>query len=153
VKGSKILSRAAALMPTPVSATARLHLQELRAGGLKVASDHDLAALREFDGIADQVHQKLPHAQRVAQRFELARQRRAHDKIDAFRFGGPGEHGDAFFHQKIDVQRQALQHDFSRLRFRKIEQVVENLQQCLGRGTGIVCSWRACVTDNGRARR
>ena len=106
------------------------------ARGLRVhvRLDDHLALGGELDGVADQIHEDLPHPQRIApQRAVLAR-RWPHDQLDALGLGGAREQAGALLEHLAEIERQLLERDLAGIDLGQIQQVVDDLQQHPGRG-------------------
>src|SRR5205823_49622 len=104
-------------------------------GGTHFRPDEHFAPRGELDGVADQIHQDLPYAQRIpAQRAVLGRRRRD-DELDALRLGGAREQARAFLENLAEIEGQILERDLADVDLRKVQQVVDDLQQHARRGT------------------
>ena len=104
-------------------------------GGTHFRPDEHFAPRGELDGVADQIHQDLPYAQRIpAQRAVLGRRRRD-DELDALRLGGAREEARAFLENLAEIEGQILERDLADVDLRQVQQVVDDLQQHARRGT------------------
>src|SRR5262249_32730313 len=103
---------------------------------LQAGADHDFAALRELDRIARQVEQDLPQAPRVAP--QPAR-RLGVNVADQFHPLDPallGEQANRLFDGGIQVEVNRFQLELPGLDLREIEDVVDDVEQGLGRRLG-----------------
>ncbi len=120
-------------MPMPVSVTASRTIARSSVDELDIRAHDDLAALGELHGIADEIHEHLTHAQRIAEQNVLHRRRRADDELDALVVGGTGKHARAFLEHLREIDGQLFERDLAGADLREIEQVVHDLQQDLRR--------------------
>ncbi len=110
-----------------------VHGHGVRRGQIEVGPHDDLASARELHRIAHQVHQYLAHAQRVADQVARLAARRTHDEIDTLGFRGAREQAGALLQDSPQLDGQLLQLDLAGGNLRQVEQVVDDLQQHLGR--------------------
>ncbi len=105
----------------------------IRLDGLDVRLDGHFAPLRELHGVADQVHEDLAHPERVAEQRVRHGPGRTDDQLDTLRLGRAREQARALLEHLAEIDRQRLEPDLPRADFRKIEQVVDDLQEHLRR--------------------
>src|SRR5262249_35544219 len=99
-----------------------------------VRLDDHLAGAGELDGVVDQVHADLTHAQRIAHEYRGRALGRPDDELDALVGGTRGEQTGAFLEQRAQVEGQFLERDLAGVDLGQVEQVVDDLQQYPGRG-------------------
>ncbi len=80
---------------------------------MNVGFDDNLALRGELHRVADQIHEDLPHAQRVADEVARLALRRAGDQGDALGLRGARKQTGALLHDAPQLQRQLLQHDLA----------------------------------------
>src|ERR1700731_730750 len=100
---------------------------------MDVGLDDDLTLGCKLDRIPDQIHQYLAYPQRVTHQVPLLTRRRTHDEIDALDLGSAREEVRTFLENATQIDWQLLQLDLPGADLRQIEQVVDDVQQNLGR--------------------
>src|SRR5262249_4859112 len=105
---------------------------------LEAGADHDFAALRELDRIARQVEQDLPQAPRVAPQPARRLGVNTADQFQPLDTGRLGEQADRLLDGGIQVEVYRFQLQLTGLDLREIEDVVEDVEQGLGRRLGHV---------------
>src|SRR5262249_43169715 len=98
---------------------------------------HDLAALREFDGVADEIEQALSNPLRVAVHARRQLRIHVHDELESLRGRLEGHHRAEVLDIRAQVEVDVLDVQPACLDLGEVENVVDHSQQRLG--TGAYC--------------
>ena len=119
-------------------ADACVHDLELEGGfvfgdGFRIDGHHDVAFVGELDGIADQVREHLPQAHRIADERRRDLRRDVGHDLEPLLVRAKGERTDRIGDQIAEIERDGFELELARLDLREVQNVVQDLQQRIGR--------------------